>query len=501
MFISQWSHGDQGVVVLNSPSQHCCSSHCSDDSDSKSALALLFSCDCVCGHVKTQGSVTANSLLHVPHCTRRRSTQDTKEPTTHKKHSKMGPSSSPNDLVQLLSKLSVENDSSHRSRGCPRPGVLQLSNGTEIHNLPVPIEKLSSRHWEKKDHSALPMIYFQPPLPMPPRPQGLSYPGWNTDVVGLPTIPSLLAMPRVFPAHQGFAECSSPVIEHVKFSSYAALGFCVRDARVDPAATVPPCTLDPQLAHAGVVRTCADRCHLEPHKLCEHCSDQSRLLVLNGLPKWFTNDQIIKSRSFLCAPCSTQEARKAVRWAEAEATLEQDPDYLAHIRKSSEPGIITDNMMRYHNDTTFPVATPPMSDSLAQALADNAPSMFRTAKKLFRCSCHKLITADLCLGHRLLRADQFLEQARRLDEWTRFRFGLGEQDFKPCPKCMVRPGVDAHSFNNSEGGADLTTVHWICMCCQETASMSRYEFFQQGGGLGQEKDDKRLADLLGVLGF
>ncbi|KAK3337993.1 hypothetical protein B0H65DRAFT_434128 [Neurospora tetraspora] len=413
----------------------------------------------------------------------------------------MAPSSSTNDLVQLLSKLTVGNDSRRRPRGYPRPGVLQLSNGTEIHNLPVPTAKLPSRLWEKKAHDALPMIYYEPPLPMPPRPQGLYYHGWNTDVVGLPTIPSLLAMPRVFPAHQGFAECSSPVIEHVKHSDYAALGFCVRDARVDPAATVPPCTLDPQLAHTGVVRTCADRCHLEPHKLCEHCSDQSRLLVLNGLPEWFTNDQIIKSRAFLCAPCSAQEARQAVRWAEAEAALERDADYLANISKSYELGNIADNMMRYHNDTTFPVATPPMSPSLAQALADNAPSMVRTVKKLFRCSCKKLITADLCLGHRLLRADQFLEQVRRLNEWTQFRFSLGEQDFKPCPKCMARPGVDAYNLNNREGGADLTTVHWICMCCQETVSMPRYEFFQQGGGLGQEKDGKRLAELLGGLSF
>ncbi|KAJ4381434.1 hypothetical protein N0V85_008681 [Neurospora sp. IMI 360204] len=412
----------------------------------------------------------------------------------------MAPSSSPNDLVQLLSKLSVGNDSRRRPRGCRRPGVLQLSNGTDIHNLPVPTDELSGRRFERKTYDTLPRIYYQPQLPMPPRPAGLCYPG-NNDFIGLPTISSLLAIPRVFPAHQGFTECSSPVIEHVKYSGYAALGFCVRDARVDPATTVPPCTLDPQLAHNGVVRTCADRTHLEPHKLCEHCSNQSRLLVLNGLPEWFTDDQIIKSRAFLCAPCSAQEAQQEPRWAEAEAALERDLGHLENLQKSYEVGAIAEHMMRYHDNTSFPVATPPTSDSLAQALADNAPNMFRTAKKLFRCSCKKLITADLCLGHRLLRADQFLEQVRRMNEWVQFRFTLGERDHNPCPKCMARPGVDAHNFQTREGGADLNTIHWICMCCQETVSMPRYEFFQEGGGLGQEKNDKRLAELLGGLGL
>lgn len=346
------------------------------------------------------------------------------------------------------------------------------------------------------------MIFYQPSLPMPPFPRGLPYyPGGNTDIVGLPTIPSLLAMPRVFPAHQGFPECSSPSIEKLKHSGYAALGFCMRDARVDPATTMPPCAIDPQLAHNGVVRTCADRCHLEPHKLCEGCSDQSRLLVLNGLPEWFTNTQIIKSRAFVCAPCSAEEAEQQLRWAEAEARLNHGPVHFEGTNDIYEPRAIAKSMMRFHDDTTFPVATPPTSNSLAQALADNAPSQFRTAKKMFRCSCQKLITADLCLGHRLLRADQFLDQVYRLNEWVQFRFSLREQDHKPCPKCMTRHGVDAYNFRNKEGGAHLNSINWICMCCQETVSMSRYEFFQRGGGLGQEKDDQRLAELMGGLGF
>lgn len=406
------------------------------------------------------------------------------------------------DLVQLLNKLSINHDYRTRPRGCSKPGTLLLSNGIQIRNLPVPTDRLSCRPWESKAREGLPMIFYQPSLPMPPIPRGTPYyPGGNTDIVGFPTIPSLLAIPKVFPAHQGYLECSSPVLEGGRDAVYAALGFCMRDARVDPATTMPPCTIDPELAHKGVVRTCADRCHLEPHKLCEWCSDQSRLLLLNGLPEWFTNSQIVKSRAFLCAPCSAEEAQQAPRWAEAEATLSHAPVHTANTNNLYEPGAIAKSMERFHNDPTFPVATPPTTSSLAQALADNTPSQVRTAKKMFGCSCRKLITADLCLGHRLFRADQFLDQVKRMNDWIQFRFSLREQDPKPCPKCLTRHGVDAFNFKNKVGGAHLNTVSWMCMCCQETVSMSRYEFFHQGGSLGQERDDQRLAELMGGLGF
>lgn len=344
------------------------------------------------------------------------------------------------------------------------------------------------------------MIYYQPHLPIPPNhPAGFCYPGGRVDVIGFPTIPSLLAMPKVFPVHQRYAECSSPVIEQLK-SGYVAIGFCAQDARVDPATTMPPCTLDPQLANTGVVRACADRCHLEPHKLCQPCSDQSRLLLLNGLPDWFTNKQIAKSRAFLCAPCSAQEVQQAVLRAEAEAALQRNPGHLATTKQASDLGHITNQMTRYHNNTSFPVATPPILDSLAQALAGNASSTYRSAKQLFRCSCAKLITADLCVGHRLFRAEQFLEQVRCLGEWTQYRYSLRIQDHRPCPRCMERVGVDAHNFSGKAGGADLPTVHWICMCCQEIVSMTRSEFIQQGGGLGQE-NSKKLAEMMRGLGF
>ncbi|KAK3398340.1 hypothetical protein B0T20DRAFT_205810 [Sordaria brevicollis] len=413
----------------------------------------------------------------------------------------MAPSKPADDfrLVQLLSRLSVKPDTRPRTRPCSQLGFLQLSNGTVIRHILVPTAQLPNRPWEKKPDEAIPMLYKESNLPMPPRPAGLYYVGWKDDVIGFPTIPALLAMPRVFPAHQGQPECSSPIIETAKNSSFEVVSFCTKDARVDPASTMPPCTLDPQLANNGVVRTCADLCHSEPHKLCEHCSNQSRQLLLNGLPGWFTNKQIAKSRAFLCAPCSEQEAKQGPRPTGAGTTLNPGPVHFANSHEAYQPDAVAGTMMRFHNDTSFPVATPPVSSSLAQAIAQNQPRQVRTAGKLFKCSCTKLLTADLCLGHRLLRADQFLDHIRKYDDWIKFRFDQRENDPRPCPKCMERPGVDAYDFLRIEGAVNLDTIHWACLFCQETVSMPRSEFFGQGGGLGQEQGTFDLVTQMGGL--
>ncbi|KAK3323735.1 hypothetical protein B0T19DRAFT_426816 [Cercophora scortea] len=79
---------------------------------------------------------------------------------------------------------------------------------------------------------------------------------------------------------------------------------------------------------------------------------------------------------------------------------------------------------------------------------------------LFGCNCVKLLTANLCFGHRVLRCFEFVRKYTSTRRWVTARYGE-----KACPACSTGKGVDAYGFKGELGGEALERREWVCLCC------------------------------------
>ncbi|KAK3688281.1 hypothetical protein B0T22DRAFT_149457 [Podospora appendiculata] len=92
--------------------------------------------------------------------------------------------------------------------------------------------------------------------------------------------------------------------------------------------------------------------------------------------------------------------------------------------------------------------------------AQPLPTKCKIPESLFGCNCVKLLTANLCFGHRVIRCFEFVRKYTLTRRWVTKQYGD-----RACPACGTGKGVDAYGFKGDMGGEGLQKLEWVCLCC------------------------------------